>query len=110
MTQDIDIDKLSEEQKSGRDSIQSQVNTLKGATLIAGEQNGNSFTYRFLGNEIPKTLTDITAQKNGDKWEVTKAVTSSTVGGLDQGNRVTTKRTFTKGGKDFGAALITAGI
>ena len=83
---------------------------LNGAALIAGEQNGNTFTLRFLGSELPKTLSDVTVVKNDNGFDIVKVVTSSTVGGLQDNSRVTTKRVFTKADGTFSDALRTAGF
>ncbi len=78
--------------------------------MVAGEQNGNTFTLRFLGTELPKTLSDVTVVKNNNGFGIVKMVTSSTVGGLQDKNRVTTKRVFTKADGTFGDALRVSGI
>ena len=101
---------MSDDQRSARDYITGQVTKLNGATLIAGEQNGNTLTLRFLGTELPKTLSDVTVVKNNNGFEIVKVVTSSTVGGLQDGSRVTTKKVFTKADGTFSDALRASGI
>ena len=78
--------------------------------MVAGEQNGNTWTYRYLGADLPRTLMDISAEKKKDKHgeeytEITKIVSSSTVGGLDDNQRVTTIKTVRRGSEDFEEAV-----
>jgi hypothetical protein len=108
---DINIDSLTSEQKSVQDFLWNNVGgKLDGSTLIAGEQVGNTFTYRYLGANIPRTLTDYTVNKNkrtnGEEYmEVARVVSSSTVGGLENGSRVTTTKTVRRGSEDFAEAV-----
>ncbi len=48
-------------------------------TLSAGEQNGNDFTFRYIGNDVPVTFTDVKAVKNGTQYYVKGVVSSSSV-------------------------------
>ncbi len=108
---DIQIDSLTDDQRAARDFATGQISKLNGATLVAGEQNGNTFTLRFLGEELPKTLSDVTVVKNNNNgFDIVKMVTSSTVGGLQDKSRVTTKRVFTKADGTFADALRVSGI
>lgn len=63
-----------------------------------------------MGADLPRTLMDITAEKKKDKrgdeyTEISKVVSSSTVGGLENGQRVTTTKTVRRGSEDFEEAV-----
>jgi hypothetical protein len=62
---DIDINKLTDDQKNVDNIIRQRIGKLNGATLSAGEQNGNDFTFRYIGTDVPITFTDVKATKNG---------------------------------------------
>jgi len=75
---------------------------LSGATLSAGEQNGNDFTFRYIGNDVPVTFTDVKAVKNATEYYIKGAVSSSSIP-LENGNRLTKKTTVNAGGSLYDA-------
>ena len=62
---------------------------MNGASLASGETNGNRYTFQYINQNAPLTLTQVAADRDDDKNAFKLIQTYQTVSGLVQGGRLT---------------------
>eukprot|EP00919_Chromeraceae_sp_WS-2016_P013243 GHVR01030935.1.p2 GENE.GHVR01030935.1~~GHVR01030935.1.p2 ORF type:complete len:113 (-),score=16.34 GHVR01030935.1:310-648(-) len=77
---ELNIEKLSDEQKRVDEFIRRRISSLNSASLAGGQQNNDDYVFRYAGKESPFKLTDVAVRKQQDNnYKLGKVVSSVTM-------------------------------
>lgn len=101
----VDVQNLNDVQRAADSFFRSQVPNLNGAALVSGETNGDRFTYQYLNQNAPVTITQVAGDRVDEDSNTFRLVqTYQSLSGPVEGGRLT-KVTDVFGIESFEKAL-----